>query len=280
MIELGKKQVLTVKRMKHFGAFVGEAGDENEMNSVLLPAKYLPEETKIGDEIEVFIYRDSSDRLIATTLEPALTLGQTAMLTVKDTGSVGAFLDWGLEKDLLLPFREQTVKPLEPGMRVLAALYMDKSRRLCATMRVYDYLKSESPYQEGDSVKCVIYQFNPRLGAFAAVDGIYHGMFPRGKYHTDLKLGQEIMARVEKVRDDGRLELTAIEPVRKQIQLDGERVLSLLDSYDGVLPFTEKADPQVISRELGLSKAAFKRAVGHLLKEGEIRKDGEKIRKS
>jgi len=279
MIELGKKQKLFVKRIKEFGVYLGEQDVTDTNEDILMPAKYVPEGLQVGDGVEVFVYRDSSDRLVATTIDPAFTLGETAVLEVTDVSSIGVFLDWGLEKDLLLPFREQTVKTLSKGQKVLVALYIDKSMRLCATMRVYDYLRCDSPYKKGDTVKCVIYQFNSKLGAFAAVDGIYHAMFPSGKYHHSLNIGDEIEARVENTREDGKLELTQIAPIREQINSDAGKTMELIDSYDGVLPFTEKADPEVIQRELGMSKAAFKRAVGHLLKERKIEIDNGKIRK-
>ena len=279
MIELGKKQVLYVRKIKNFGVYVADAEDTAGENAVLLPGKYVPEGAAAGDGIEVFVYRDSSDRLVATTLAPALTLGETAVLTVSDVGRIGAFLDWGLEKDLLLPFKEQVGEPLKRGDRCLVALYIDKSRRLCATMKVYNYLRADSPYKTGDRVTAFVYQFHSRLGAFAAVDGKYHALLPKGKYHPQLKAGEEVSARVEKVREDGRLTLTMSEPIREQMAIDSAAVMALLDSYDGVLPFTEKASPEVIQRELDMSKAAFKRAVGNLLKHRAIEIIDGKIRK-
>ena len=147
MIRLGEKQILKVIRVKDFGMYVG---DEEE--AVLLPRKYVPEGTRIGDSLEVFVYRDSSDRLIATTEEPALTLGQIGLLCVKENSKIGAFLDWGLEKDLLLPYKEQTVQ-VRPGKSYPVALYIDKSKRLCATMKIYDYLATDSPYTKD----CLLY---------------------------------------------------------------------------------------------------------------------------
>ena len=139
MIRLGEKQVLDIVRVKDFGVYVG---DEEE--AVLLPKKYVPKGSGVGDSVEVFIYRDSSDRLIATTEEPMMTLGQVASLQVKEIGKIGAFLGWGLEKDLFLPYKEQTEK-IRIGKSYPVALYIDKSRRLCATMKIYDYLCTESP---------------------------------------------------------------------------------------------------------------------------------------
>ena len=139
--ELGKRRMLTVVKTVDFGIYLGTSEER-----VLLPKKEVPKEIEIGDPVEVFLYKDSSDRLIATTAEPKITLGELAVLTVKDTGKIGAFLDWGLPKDLLLPFKEQTAK-VKKGDQVLVALYVDKSERLCATMKVYEKLETDSPYR-------------------------------------------------------------------------------------------------------------------------------------
>lgn len=274
MIELGRKQSLIIKRIKNFGVYLGCDGYDGD---VLLPSKYVPEGAGVGDTMEVFVYRDSKDRLIATTLEPKLMRGQTAYLEVKEVGKIGAFLDWGLEKDLFLPFKEQTFRPVK-GQQCLVALYIDKSHRLCATMKVYEYLRTDCSYQKNDHVKGTIYQINEHYGAFVAVDGRYHGLVPAKDFHHNLKVGDPVEARVVKVREDGKLELTLSESISIQMDQDGEKILALLESYDGVLPFTEKASPEVIERELGISKAAFKRAVGRLLKQKKIMISDGKIR--
>ena len=273
MIQLGKKQILKIVRQKEFGVYVGD-----ETESVLLPSKDVPKQAKTGDELEVFVYRDSNDRLIATTRTPAVTLGEVALLEVKDTGKIGAFLDWGLEKDLFLPFKEQTM-PLRPGKKVLAALYIDKSDRLCATMKIYDHLKTDAPYEKNAWVRGTVYQVNERFGVFVAVDERYHGLIPANLVHQPYRVGDEVEARVLNVREDGKLELSPRHRMDVQIGKDAETVMDVLDSYCGVLPFTEKAVPAVIERELAMSKAAFKRAVGHLLKEGKIVITDGKIRK-
>ena len=272
MIRLGEKQILKVVRMKDFGMYVGD-----ETEAILLPRKYVPAGTRVGDDVEVFVYRDSSDRLIATTEEPALTLGQIGLLKVKETSKIGAFLDWGLEKDLLLPFKEQTIQ-VRSGKSYPVALYIDKSKRLCATMKIYEYLSSESPYTKDEMVEGFVYQVNPNFGVFVAVDGKYHGMIPKKNVHSEYRVGDSVQARVVSVRDDGKLELSMRERVEVQISKDAEIVMEVLESYDGVLPFTEKASPAVIERELNMSKAAFKRAVGHLLKAKKIHIENGKIR--
>lgn len=272
MIRLGEKQILSVLRTKDFGVYVGESEE-----AVLLPKKYVPEGIRVGDSMEVFVYRDSSDRLIATTETPMLTLGQVGLLRVKEVGKIGAFLDWGLEKDLFLPYKEQTIQ-VRPGKSYPVALYIDKSKRLCATMKIYNYLLAEAPYAKDETVQGIVYQVNPNFGVFVAVDGKYHGMIPKKNAHGEFCIGDTIQARVVAVREDGKLELSMRERIQVQMAKDAETVMDVLESYDGVLPFSEKASPEVIERELNMSKAAFKRAVGHLLKLKKIRIENHKIR--
>ena len=266
MIELGRVQKLKVIREKEFGIYLGEEGAEN---GVLLPRKQVPEGTKLGDEMEVFVYKDSSDRLISTVRQPKLQLNELAVLQVVDKGEIGAFLDWGLEKDLFLPFKEQTA-PVDVGDRCLVTLYIDKSGRLCATMRVYEYLSAESPYKKEDHVSGIIYQINPQIGAFVAVDNQYYGMVPQKEIFDTYRVGDQVSARVVRVREDGKLDLSLREKAYIQMERDEETILKALDEFAGVLPFGEKASPEVIKRELHMSKNAFKRALGGLLKEKKI----------
>ena len=268
MIELGKRQLLEVVRQKEFGVYLSEkAGDET---AVLLPKKQVPPGTCIGDKLEVFIYKDSQDRLIATVEDAKIRIGQTAVLKVKDVGKIGAFLDMGLEKELLLPFKEQTYR-VRPGEECLVALYVDKSGRLAATMRVYAYMSNEPPYGKDDKVTGTIYEINPDIGAFVAVDNRYYGLIPARDLYGDLREGDKVEARVLKVREDGKLDLSPREKAYLQMDTDSRLVLKVLDEFDGVLPFNDKASPETIKREFHLSKNAFKRAVGRLLKEGKIK---------
>lgn len=276
MIELGKKQDLVVVKAVEFGVYLGEKRDALEKERVLLPRKQVPEGTKEGDKITVFIYRDSSDRLIATVREPRITLGQIGLLKVAQVSKIGAFLDWGLEKDLFLPYKEQT-KKVHEGEEVLAALYIDKSGRLCATMKVYHYLRNDSPYSEGDQVTGLVYEISQNFGVFVAVDGKYSAMIPRQEAQAGYKVGEELNCRVAAVREDGKLTLSAKQKAYIQIHEDAQSVYEILQEFDGVLPFDDKASPEVIQREFGLSKNAFKRAVGHLLKEKKIELKNGKI---
>lgn len=268
MIQLGEKQKMVVVKTVDFGVYVAPDMDEAE-DRVLLPKKQVPEGVKNGDELEVFIYRDSSDRLIATTNEAKLSLGEVALLTVSQVSKIGAFLDWGLEKDLFLPFREQT-KQLRAGDECLVGLYIDKSDRLCATMKVYTYLRSDSEYKKDDRVEGHVYEISKNFGAFVAVDDKYSGLIPLKEMYGNIQVGDLVTARVTGVKEDGKLDLSVREKSYLQIGKDTVKILKALEEYDGVLPFNDKASPETIRREMQMSKNEFKRAVGHLLKEGKI----------
>lgn len=262
--ELGKKRTLMVVKRVDFGVYLGTKEER-----VLLPKKEVPSGIEIGDPVEVFLYKDSSDRLIATTRTPRILLGEVKTLKVADTGRIGAFLDWGLDKDLLLPFREQTAK-VEKNDSVLVALYVDKTGRLCATMKVYDMLQKDSPYEKDDQVKGRIYQISDNFGAFVAVDDRYSALIPRREAFGDLKVGGQIEARVVKVQDDGKLDLSIRKKAFLQMDDDAQMILRKLEASGGKLPFTDKTDADRIKKEFGISKNAFKRAAGRLLKEQKI----------
>ena len=261
---LGTKKTLMVVKEVEFGVYLG-----NSQEKVLLPKKQVPEGVEVGDPIEVFLYKDSSDRLIATTNEPKIMLGELAVLTVAATGGIGAFLDWGLEKDLLLPFREQTA-PLKKGDQILVALYIDKSQRLCATMKVYERLRTDSPYKVDDQVEGIIYELSDNFGVFVAVDNLYSALIPKREAFGKLRVGDRVKARVVKVKEDGKLDLSVREKAFLQMDADADLIMKRMEEYGGSLPFTDKADPELIKKEFDLSKNAFKRAIGRLLKEGKI----------
>jgi hypothetical protein len=261
---LGLKKRLMIVKEVEFGVYLG-----NKDEKVLLPKKQVPAGVEIGDPVEVFLYKDSSDRLIATTQEPKLTLGELAVLRVVETGKIGAFLDWGLEKDLLLPFKEQTAK-VKKNDEILVSLYVDKSGRLCATMKVYDKLKTDSPYKKDDTVEGIVYETSDRFGVFVAVDNCYSALIPRRESYGKLAVGDKVQARVTKVKEDGKLDLSVREKAFLQMDDDAQMILDRMEEYGGTLPFTDKAAPEIIKAEFGLSKNAFKRAVGRLLKEGKI----------
>jgi len=271
-MELGKKQVLTVIKQVDFGVYLGTDDDK-----VLLPGKQVPKGIEPGDPVEVFLYKDSQDRMIATTNQPKLTLGGLAVLEVLEVGKIGAFLDWGLEKDLLLPFKQQTAD-IQKGKSYLVSLYVDKSERLCATMKVYDLLSTDSPYQKDEKVSGIIYEKSDGFGVFVAVDDRYSALIPKQEAYGRLEVGMRIEARVTEVKADGKLTLSVREKAFLQMDADSQLVLQRIIAHGGELPFTDKADPEVIKREFDLSKNAFKRAVGRLLKEGRIEIKGKSIK--
>ena len=277
MIKLGEKQKLIVVKKVDFGVYLAES-QETAQDKVLLPANQLVTDPEPGQEMEVFIYRDSKDRLIATCKTPALVMGQVAELTVSQVNKFGAFLDWGLEKDLLLPYKQQLVK-VNPGDKVLVILYIDKSDRLCATMNVYPNLKTNSPYKKDDHVTGRVYTVSEEFGAFVAVDNQYSALIPKKELYGTVKVGEDINARVTEVKADGKLNLSIRDKAYLQIEKDALEVLSIIDSYDGVLPFNDKVSPEIIKRETGMSKNEFKRAVGNLLKAGKIQITDKVIRR-
>lgn len=263
-MKLGKKQVLMVVKQVEFGVYLG-----SEEDRVLLPKKQVPEGTEIGDPVEVFLYKDSSDRLIATTNTPLIELGELAVLKVAEVGKFGAFLSWGLEKDLLLPFKEQTTS-VEAGDDCLVVLYVDKSERLCATMKVYEHLRKDSPYEKDDKVQGIIYETSDEFGIFVAVDNVFSALIPRKEAYGELKIGTVIEARVTEVKEDGKLNLSVREKIPFQMDKDATVLMDFINANEGEIPFTDKSDPEEIKEALGMSKNAFKRAVGRLLKNGKI----------
>lgn len=272
MIRLGELQKLEVIRKAEMGIYLNDRNEESEESeeSVLLPKKQVPEDTKIGDEIEVFIYRDSKDRLIATTKKPKLLLGEIGYLKVVERTKIGAFLNWGLEKDLFLPFKEQTRK-VKNNEECLVGIYIDKSDRLCATMDIYKFLKNKSPYNINDKVSGMIYAFKKDIGAFVAVDNKYHGLIPKNELFGVYNNGDIVDCRVTNIREDGRLYLSLREKSYIQMNEDAVYVLNKLKSNGGKLQLNDNSSPKKIKNELDMSKSAFKRAVGRLLKEKQIK---------
>ena len=268
MIKLGEKQKLVVVKKVDFGIYLAESAESE--NRVLLPGKEAPKEIRVGDALEVFVYKDSKDRIISTTETPKLMMGQFAVLKVASVQKIGAFLDWGLPKDLFLPYKEQLTKLYEDD-EVLVRLYIDKSSRLCASMKgIYEMLRTDSTYQAGDTVQGRVYEFSNNFGAFVAVDDKYSALVPAHEDHSYLRIGDQVEARVVEVKPDGKLTLTLREKAYLQMDKDAERVLEVLKEYAGVPPFNDKASPEIIMREMKMSKGAFKRAVGHLYKERRI----------
>lgn len=277
MIEIGKFQTMIIDHFGKPGAFLIDPTEKNELTPVLLPQKEIPKKVEKGDKLKVFIYLDSDDRLIATTRKPLIELDQIRILKVTAITRIGAFLNWGLEKELLLPYKEQITK-VQIGRSYPVYLYLDKSQRLCATMKIFQHLKNISPYQEGDWVNGYIYQINPELGAFVAIDLKYHGLIHIGDMQgQDLHCGDEISARVVRVRADGKLALSPRKKAYKEISKDAKTVLFKLNRANGFLPFNDRSSPTAVAEEFHMSKSAFKRALGNLMKINQIKQTDKGI---
>ena len=258
--------MLTIVKKVDFGVYLAKEQEADPEEKVLLPRKEVPENVQPGDEIEVFLYRDSKDRMIATVRQPKLSLGEVAVLRVKENGKIGVFLDWGLEKDLLLPFREQ-VRKVRPGEECLVALYLDKSKRLCATMKVYHYLRTDSPYEKDQKVTGTLYEISDNFGAFVAVDNCYSALIPKKEPLGNARVGDTVEARVTEVLKDGKLSLSLREKAYIQMNEDAQKLLKLLEEQGGELPVGDKSSPEKIKELTGMSKNEFKRAAGNLYKQ-------------
>jgi len=276
MIQIGKIQKLEVKNLASIGAYLdGQTGNSDD--NILLPNNQLPENTKEGDILEVFVYRDSHDRLIATMKRPLAQVGELAYLKVIEEASFGAFLDWGLEKDLFLPFSEQKYK-VKNGQSYLVAIYVDKSGRLSATTNIDKYLSTDGEYIKDDWITGTVYMVREEIGAFVAVDDKYMGLIPSNEYFHNIEIGSRIEARVIRIREDGKLDLSPRKVAHEQMGSDAEMILQALETKGGFIPVNDKSEPEKIKEQLNMSKAAFKRAVGRLLKEGKITQENDGLR--
>ena len=264
MIQLGKTQCLNIIKKTDFGVYLGTEDDK-----VLLPKKQVPEDIEIGDALTVFVYRDSSDRLIATTNTPKIELGGLARLKVSEVSSIGAFLDWGLEKNLLLPYREQTTH-VNMGDEYLVALYIDRSNRLAATMKVSRYLQTTDKYVKDSAVSGTVIGIKPEHGIYVAIDDKYYGFITRNEMSDDIKIGDVVHGRVIKVREDNKITISIHQKAYIQMDEDSTLIYNKIVELGGSLGFTDKADPEVIKKYFNMSKNAFKRAVGRLLKQEKV----------
>ena len=282
-MRLGYTQTLVAVKKTDFGLFLTDIDKKDDKNralgdEVLLPKNQVTEDMRVGSEIEVFLYKDSEDRMIATRLVPYIKIGEIKKLKVKEVNKIGAFLDWGLPKDLLLPFKEQ-IYDIKSGDEILVTVYIDLSDRLCATMDLYSRLSLLPPYQKDDMVKGTVYQVHEQFGAYVAVDNKYSALVPKKELHCELKPGDEIEARVLEVKEDGKLDLSLRQKAYVQMDADSALILDKLKQAGGSLPYQDKSSADEIKEEFNLSKAAFKRAIGRLYKERVIviEKDGIRL---
>ncbi len=275
---IGRTSSLVLTRETDVGFMV----DGGELGEILVPAKFVPEDLEQGDELEVFVYRDSEDRLIATSEIPTVERGQFAMLDVAEVNpKIGAFLSWGLTKDLLLPFREQTERP-SPGDKVLVYVLIDsKTQRLVASMRLKRFVKKDSQgLSIGDEVDALLYHKTP-LGWNAIVNDRSQGLLYHNEFPEPPERGERLTAYVKKVRQDGGLDLSLNPSRGEQAQALHEEIMEALDQNDGFLPLGDKSEPAEIREAFGVSKKAFKQALGGLYKKKKISLEpgGKGIRK-
>jgi uncharacterized protein len=274
MLEIGRRNELEVKRLSEIGAYL-----TTEQGDILLPKKYLPVGVRPGDRVKVFVYLDSEDRLVATTLEPKGEVGDIVMMQVKDTGSVGAFLDWGLEKDLLVPFSEQP-RPMHKGEKHLVRVYLDRSDRIAASAKIGRFLeKSRINLKVGEEVRLMFYEFTD-LGAKVVINGRYAGLLYKDELFGNYEIGAVEKGYVKKLRDDGKIDVTLRKGGAQDISGGRESFLRVLGERGGFLPVGDKSSPEVIYELFRMSKKTFKTIIGNLYKQGiiEITKDGVRMR--
>ncbi|WP_319200626.1 S1-like domain-containing RNA-binding protein [uncultured Ilyobacter sp.] len=279
MIKIGKRQKMKVNNIVSIGAYM-DAETDNPKENILLPNNEIENiEVEPGDYLDVFIYRDSEDRLIATLRKTYAVVGALSKLEVVDITEIGAFLDWGLNKDILLP-RGQEEGKLKLGNKYLVGLYEDKKGRLSATMQIYKFLMPCSDYKANDSVSATVYRIQKDIGVFVAVDDRYFGLIPKSECYEEYEVGQELELRVIRVREDGKLDLSPRALLHQQMDKDAEKLIEKMKLYRNTFPLNDKSSPEKIEKMLGMSKKAFKRAMGSLLKNGLVTKteDGFKIK--
>jgi uncharacterized protein len=276
MVELGDYNELEIAREVDFGVYLtSEDGD------ILLPMKYIPEGAKVGDTIRVFIYRDSEDRMIATNLIPHATVGQFACLTCTDVTPFGAFLDWGLEKDLLVPLNNQKNK-MQVGKKYCVYLYLDDaSDRVVATSKLGKFLQNEQiQLTEGEEVQLLVASFTD-IGIKVIINNAYLGILYRNEVFKDLRIGDTPTGYIKHIREDNKIDVTLRKPgINQKEEKDeaSEKILRLLQQGSGWLPLSDNSTPEEIYQLLGMSKKTFKRAIGSLYKAGTITISDDSIR--
>ncbi len=266
MVNIGEYNELEVVKQLEFGIYLRV--DDVE---ILMPTKWVPEGTRIGDMLNVFIYRDSDDRLIATTMVPFATANTFAFLEVKDTNATGAFLDWGMQKDLLVPFREQPVK-MEPGMSYVVFVYVDeKSNRLVASARLNKYIEgNDIKVMEGDMVDLLIYSETP-LGFNAIVNNMYSGLIYKNEIYETIRIGDRVKGFVNRIREDNKIDLRLQKSGFELVDDVKWRILKMMKDEKGFLSLSDNSSPEEIKAKLAISKKAFKKAIGALYKERLIK---------
>ena len=265
MVAIGDYNDLEIIKQVDFGVYL-----DSDDGEILLPAKYLPAQYQLGDRIRVFVYRDSEDRIIATTLEPKAKVGDFAALPVKDATNYGAFLDWGLEKDLFVPFSNQRDK-MQPGRTYLVYLYLDEnSDRIVATAKYEKYLRQDTPQlSEGQEVDLLVAGFSD-LGIKVIINNQYLGMLYKNEVFRPLSVGDKTRGYIRKIREDHKIDVSLQKAGYEEVSDAADLVLDKLKAAGGKLALSDKSSPEEIYAALGMSKKTFKKAIGSLYREGKI----------
>lgn len=277
MIELGKMNLLTVVRQETQGMYLNlKTGDP--LDQVLLPNAYIEEGLKIGDEIEVFVYLDNEERITATTLKPKLLINQFANLAADQVNTAGAFMDMGIVKQLLVPYKEQAV-PMEEGRSYVVYMYLDdKTGRLVATSKVNRYLNNDDVTLEIGNEVDLIVMHSSELGRNVIINNKYHGLIFNSDVNQALKVGQSLTGFVKKVRQDGKIDVILQQEGISSIEPNAQKVIDILAKNDGFLALNDKSDPELISKKISMSKKSFKKAIGNLYKSRKITISAEGIK--
>jgi len=275
MIELGKYANLMVMRRTTVGIYLGDEHGEE----VLLPNKFITNKTiAVGDKMEVFVYKDSEDRLIATTDKPKILVDEFAYLYVNEVNENGAFLDWGLERDLFVPFREQ-MKKMEEDRSYMVYMYRDaESDRLVASSKITKFTDNENhTFEEGDEVQIQVWDVT-LLGVSVIINGRYKGLIFHNDIFTHLSMGEKRTAYIKTVREDNQLDVILQKPGYDAVEPNAQLILELLKKTDGFLELTDRSEPTLIYRKLEMSKKLFKKAIGTLYRRKLISLDDDGIR--
>ncbi len=277
MLKLGQMNCLEVYRMVEFGAFLADNDEE-----VLLPRKFVPEGTAVGTKLDVFLYLDSEDRPVATTQTPKALVGDTAFLEVKDTTDIGAFMDWGLDKDLFVPFREQKDRMVKGQSYAVRVVFDKVSGRIFGSSRVHVFAKKihEDNFNAGDKVKILVCT-GEQIGFNVLINNQYMGMLYKNEIYSPVKLGDKLTAYISKLRDDKKIDVSLRKPGFFGIIKEKPLILEKLEEAGGFLPFNSKSTPGEIEDNFHISKRVFKQAVSNLYKERRITitDDGIKLNK-
>jgi predicted RNA-binding protein (virulence factor B family) len=261
-IELGKHNILEVVKEVDFGVYL-DGGDDGE---ILLPSRYVPKECKVGDKLDVFLYLDQEERLIATTQEPLVEVGQFACLEVAWVNKFGAFLNWGLMKDLFCPFREQKVR-MQKGYKYIIYVYVDEeSYRIVASAKVEHFLSKEKPeYEVGQKVDILIWQ-QTELGYKAIIENKFSGLLYKNEIFQSIEIGQKMQAYIKQVREDGKIDLELQQGGYQKVDSFADTLLNYIKEHGGYTEFNDKSEADDIYETFGVSKKTFKKAVGDLYK--------------